>query len=129
MTGSIRSEVISVVQRRRQWTPAQKASLLMEAEAAGSSIAAVADRHGIRRSLMFEWRRQIRCGTMPGVARALEEQQPVFATVALLDAPEATVAEPARSAVEIVLANGRILRVAEAIGTSVLQRLVVALEA
>jgi transposase-like protein len=39
----------------------------------GSSVAGVADRHDLSRSLLFEWRRQAREGTMPGVIRAEAE--------------------------------------------------------
>jgi transposase len=54
---------MGVVQRRR-WTTKQK--LVLVEEAMGSAVAGVADRHGISRSLLFEWRRQAREGTMPG---------------------------------------------------------------
>jgi peptide/nickel transport system ATP-binding protein len=40
----------------------------------GASVAAVADRHGMSRSLLFEWRRQVREGTMLGVVRALADR-------------------------------------------------------
>ena len=55
-------DVISVVRRRRKWTSEQKLSLVEEADRPGSSLAAVADRHGVSRSLLFEWRRQLREG-------------------------------------------------------------------
>ena len=54
-----RGEVISVVQRRRRWTTEQKLALVDEAMRPGSSVAGVADRHGMSRSLLFEWRRQV----------------------------------------------------------------------
>lgn len=63
-------EVISVVARRRRWTLEQKLALVEEVSRPGASVAAVANRHGMSRSLLFEWRRQVRDGTMPGVARA-----------------------------------------------------------
>jgi len=65
-------EVISVVERRRRWTLEQKLALMEEVSRPGASVAAVADRHGMSRSLLFEWRRQVREGTMPGVVRAKE---------------------------------------------------------
>ena len=63
-------EVISVVARRRRWTTEQKLSLVEEVSRPGASVASVADRHGVSRSLLFEWRRQVREGTMAGVMRA-----------------------------------------------------------
>lgn len=53
-----RSELISVVQRRRRWTTEQKLALLEDAMRPASSVAGVADRHGMSRSRLFEWRRQ-----------------------------------------------------------------------
>jgi transposase len=53
-----------VVQRRRRWTTEQKLALVEEAMRPGSSVAGVADRHGVSRSLLFEWRQAhgISCG-------------------------------------------------------------------
>lgn len=61
------AEVISVVERRRRWTTEQKLALVEAAAQPGSSVAATADRHGVSRSLLFDWRRQVREGTMPGL--------------------------------------------------------------
>ncbi|MCX8133961.1 MAG: transposase [Roseococcus sp.] len=47
-------EVIGVVARRRRWTPEQKLALVGEVARPGLSVAAVADRHGMSRSLLFE---------------------------------------------------------------------------
>ena len=55
-------EVISVVTRRRRWTLEQKLALVEEVSRPGTSVAAVADRHGMSRSLLFDWRRQVREG-------------------------------------------------------------------
>jgi transposase len=63
-------DVISVVARRRRWTLEQKLMLLEEVSRPGASIAVVADRHEMSRSLLFEWPRQNREGTMPGLVRA-----------------------------------------------------------
>jgi transposase len=45
-----------VVARRRQWTPAEKAALLGEIEATGGRVSIVAQRHGISKSLLYNWR-------------------------------------------------------------------------
>jgi transposase-like protein len=39
-----------VVERRRQWTPAEKAALLREIGATGGRVSVVAQRHGIARA-------------------------------------------------------------------------------
>jgi transposase len=131
----LRGEVISVVQRRRRWTTEQKLALIEEAMRPGSSVAGVADRHGMSRSLLFEWRRQAREGTMPGLVRA-EPETPVLVPVRVVDEgpaskpPSARQDRPSRpgATVEVVLRNGRVLRVAEAIGPEVLARLAAALD-
>jgi transposase len=45
-----------VVARRRQWTPQEKAALLAEIEATGGRVSIVAQRHGISKSLLYNWR-------------------------------------------------------------------------
>jgi transposase len=135
------SEVISVVARRRRWTLEQKLALVEEVLRPGASVAAVADRHGMSRSLLFAWRRQVGDGTMPGLVRAAAAAALVpVRVVAAASPPEAPRASlpwrgpagrPGKSAatVEVVLSNGRVLRVCEAIRPEVLGRLAAALEA
>ena len=45
-----------VVERRRQWTREEKAALLGEIEATGGQVSVVAQRHGISKSLLYNWR-------------------------------------------------------------------------
>ena len=49
-------EIVARVERRRQWTPREKAELLAEIEASGGQVGTVARRHGISRSLLYNWR-------------------------------------------------------------------------
>jgi transposase len=49
-------EIVARVERRRQWTPGEKAALLGEIEAAGGQVSLVARRHGISKSLLYNWR-------------------------------------------------------------------------
>ena len=49
-------EIIARVERRRQWTPEEKAALLTEVEASGDQVSVVARRHGISKSLLYNWR-------------------------------------------------------------------------
>ncbi len=128
-----------MVQRRRRWTTEEKLALVEEAMRPGSSVAGVADRRGVSRSLLFEWRRQAREGTMPGLVRTEPEVAPTLVPVRVVEdppprpqAPGLSRSErPARSGatVELVLRNGRVLRVSEAIAPEVLGRLVAALDA
>ena len=137
-------DVISVVQRRRRWTPEQKLAVVREMERPGGPTqAALAGRLGLSRSLLFEWRRQVREGTMPGVARVEGAAQGLVSVRVVDDAPvTATCAPPpsrpaaprvkpepaAARTIEVVLANGRVLRVAEAIRPEVLGRIAAALD-
>ena len=62
-----------VVERRRQWTPEQKAALVAEVEAEGGRATVVARRHGISASLLYNWRSAWKAaalavrGTAPGM--------------------------------------------------------------
>lgn len=49
-------EIVARVERRRQWTPGEKAALLAEIEAAGGQVSTVARRHGVSKSLLYNWR-------------------------------------------------------------------------
>ena len=129
-----------MVARRRRWTLEQKLALVEEVSRPGASVAAVADRHGVSRSLLFEWRRQVRERAMPGVVRA--DTATTLVPIRIVeDAPRTESACPPvparRSAeragksatfVEVVLPNGRMLRVSEAIAPEVLGRLAAALD-
>ena len=141
--GTAGVEVISVVRRRRRWTSEQKLALVAEVEGSGGSLARVADRHGVSRSLLFEWRRQLHDDAMPGITRApaparnfapvrVIEDGSVRGSTALPMAPPARSAGRARPPVpiiELVLRNGRVLRVAETIAPDALGRLAAALDA
>ena len=126
-----------MVQRRRRWTTEQKLALVEEALRPGSSVAGVADRHGVSRSLLFEWRRQAREGTMPGLVQTEPEVPPTLVRVRVVEDPprpqppaSSRPDRPARSGttIELVLRNGRVLRVSEAIAPEVLGRLAAALD-
>jgi transposase len=45
-----------IVERRRRWSPEQKAALLAEVEAEGGQVSVVARRYGISTSLLYNWR-------------------------------------------------------------------------
>lgn len=92
------------------------------------------------RSLLFDWRRQVREGTMPGVVRA--DAATALVSVRVMDAPPKHVPcppSPSRGSavrsgkavpmIEVMLSNGRVLRVSEAIKPEVLARLAAVLDA
>jgi len=50
-----RTEVITVVQRRRRWTPEQKLELVEETFEAGMTVSIVARQAGVATTQLFQW--------------------------------------------------------------------------
>jgi transposase len=108
-----------IIMRRRKWSPAQKAALLDEVEAEGGKVAAVARRHGVSESLLYNWR-----SAWKAAASAVSAPEPVdFVPLGIADdaggarRPSLAPPEPERSqphqvseggsgAIEIALPNG-----------------------
>ena len=61
------TEIISTVERRRRWPDEEMRRILSEALAPGATVAAVADRNGTCRSLVYLWLRLARAGQLPGI--------------------------------------------------------------
>lgn len=130
--------VIEIVERRRRWSAEDKLTVLMDALEPGASVAAVADRHGVSRNLLYTWLRLAREGRMPGLSIAAKTA-PVFAPVDVTSEPTTSstpepaprqLAPPRRrsSIIEIALPNGRVVKVDEGIDAHVLARIVAALD-
>jgi transposase len=128
-------DFVPVVERRRKWPAEAKARIMEEALAPDSTIAEVADRHGIARSQVYTWLRKARAGKLPGVSMASAacaafvpvkvEEPPAVA----LPAPRSALAARRRAAVvEIALGNGRTVKVDEEIDPVLLARLAAALD-
>lgn len=133
-----RTEIISQVERRRRWSVEEKVRLLEATMQPGASVAAVADRHGVSRSLLFYWRKQAKAGLMPGVTPLSSPEAPIFAPV-VFAAEAPSMPKPAlRSSrkmaprvgcvVEVALGNGRILKADEGIAPDRLAALAAALD-
>ena len=132
------AEVIEVVERRRRWSTEDKLKVLLDALEPGASIAAVANRHGVSRNLVYTWLRLAREGRMAGLSLA-EKAAPHFAPVQVASAP-ATGLEPElpprqlapsrrrTGVVEITLANGRMVKADESIDPVTLARIVGAID-
>jgi transposase len=139
------SEIIEVVERRRRWPVEVRLRILDEVLRPGASVAAVADRHGVARGLVYQWLRQVREGRMPGLSlkpeaaaaftpvRIVPEESDssrakLLATPSLPPPaqPTGTAAPTSKrrnGAVEIRLANGRVIKVDESIAPDALARL------
>jgi transposase len=143
------AEIISTVERRRQWPTEDKLRIMSEALAPGATVAAIADRNGVCRSQLYTWLRLAREGKLSGISMRAPEQ-PSFVPVQIgADAcrrpttsndlaaiPATSVPPPASSPmrgrrpalVEVVLTNGRIIKVDETIDPDAFARLVAVLD-
>jgi transposase len=70
-------EILPGAERRRRWSPEEKLQILREALAPGSSVGAVARRHDICRSQIYQWRRAFRSGRLRSEAFAVVDFLPV----------------------------------------------------
>jgi transposase len=111
-------------ERRRKWTIDEKLSIVEESWRSGVQVADVAWRHGLHPNQVHAWRRQARPGRL-GKSGAR------FFSVAIAEeatTPATTNGEGSAEPIEIVLRNGRIVRVSETIRLARLARLVDALD-
>ncbi len=130
-------EIITGRERRRRWSTTDKLRLVAETEEAGTSVRAVAARHGICESLLFTWRRQVREGALVGAMDI-----PMFVPVQMISgattSPCPSAGHPVRPAsvsraaaatgvIEIELANGQHVRVGSDVNLSALRRVLAAL--
>ena len=129
------AEIISTVERRRHWPDEEKLRIMSEALVPGATVAAVADRNGVCRSLVYLWLRLARAGRLPGISLSdaqatsfvpvrIEPPQPEPAS-RLPPTPAAPPISPRRrtSVVEVTLGNGRTIKVDDSIEPEALARL------
>ncbi|TMH99455.1 MAG: IS66 family insertion sequence element accessory protein TnpB [Betaproteobacteria bacterium] len=117
---------LSGPERRRRWTSGQKLRIVEESLAAGASAAVVARRHDVHPNLIHAWRRQVRSGELSGA----REDGVHFVPVAVAPASGAPT-EPVRDfapVIEVILRNGRVLRLPEGIAPAGVVALADALE-
>ena len=140
-------EIISAIERRRRWPAEDKLRILSEALEEGAVVAAVADRNGVCRSLLYTWLRLARDSRLPGLSMARHPPAPSAAAAfvpvrieqPVQPEPVAAASSPARTRsrpllqrgtaiVEIALTNGRSLKVDEGIDPQALARLLEVLD-
>ena len=131
------SEIISTVQRRRNWSTEEKVAILDAAFSKDGSVSAASQQFGVSRPLIYIWRKQVRSGGMAGVSMT-ENGIAAFAPVAI--APPCSPAMPSEpsgrifrerrraGSIEVRLVNGRTLKADETIAPAVLQRLITVLD-
>jgi transposase len=132
--GVARVEIITRGEVRREYTAEERAQVLTEAAMPGARMLLVAQRHGISPSLVYRWRRE--AAGRP--ARQARPRAPRFVPLLVdsgsLSNPSTLQAEPAVQGsrverIEVVLRNGRLLRVAGTADPEAIARLAAALEA
>jgi transposase len=98
-------EVITSVERRRRWSPAEKERLVAASLEHGATVSAVAREAGIHPGQLYGWRRQL-----------LHRSQPraTFAAVRIAAEPART-ALPAAGLIEVEFANGSRMRISGAV--------------
>ena len=85
-----RIEVITGVERRREWSDEEKQTIIAESSQDGVVISDVARRHGLRPQQLFNWRNEFR----KGEARLICGGTPAFTPVMIADErPSAAPAE------------------------------------
>jgi transposase len=100
--------VLSGPERRRRWTAAEKLRIVEASVGSGASVAEVARRHDVHPNLLHLWRRQARTGVLsvaPG-----RRADFVSVAVATGNAVTPPLGSGCRSTIEVMLRNGRVLR-------------------
>jgi transposase len=126
-------EIVGRVERRRRFTAEQKLAVLAEVSCRDANISAVARRHGLLPSQVYKWRRLAELGV---IAIAGASELPSFMAVQVAADAEAPRSSPQvcdtadrqrkrgmpAGRMEIVLADGRCVRVDRDVDTDALQR-------
>jgi transposase len=114
-------------ERRRRWTAAEKLQIAEESLSSGLSVAEFARRRDIHPNLLHLWRRQMKTGELP--ARDSEARFVPVAVAAPSNAPAMQESGAGVGVmVEVVLRNGRVLRLSDGIFPGQLAQLADVLE-
>ena len=118
----MRQEVMTGAERRRRWSDAEKRQVLGEVGVRGATVAEVVLRHDLTRQHIYQWGAELR-KFGEGLSGGAN-----FLPVEMSTAASMSVAAPAVTSVEIVLANGRRLRGIEGLSPAGLTQLIRVLE-
>jgi transposase len=106
--------VLSNPERRRRWTAAEKQQIVGESLSSDLSVAEFARRRDIHPNLLHSWRRQIKAGELPG-----PDGEARFVPVAVATSSNAPAMRESDAGVgvmvEVVLRNGRVLRLSDGV--------------
>ncbi len=132
-------EISTGGQQRRSWRLEDKLRTVAEAEQPGAVLSAVARQHAISRNQLRQWRDQARRGalTAPALGPAFMPVQvaaPPLGPAAATSAAAPSGARPEEAAatsgrIEVVLADGTLIRAEAGVSVAALRRVVAALRA
>jgi transposase len=107
--------VLAGPERRRRWTSAEKLRIVNDCETAGLSIAEFARQRDIHPNLIHAWRRQARTGVLSRTSAGEMRFAPVKIVAGVNPTP--LIASQAKDlpVIEVVLRNGRVLRLRESV--------------
>ena len=131
---------ITVLAARRIWSAEAKLGIVVEMGTPGANVSEIARRHGVAQSLLYRWRQD-----MAAAGVVVPQFMPVvIAAAAAAPAPPPPpllspkprlrkrrtppIAATMTSSINVVLANGRSVRVGADVDTAALLRIVAALE-
>jgi transposase len=128
-------EIITGVERRRRWRVEEKLRIVAECERPRACLAAVARQHDVSSGLLWNWRRQARRGLLR------VDLAPNFFPVQVTDEPisrdpgqqSTSLAVPpgmptsADAQIEIMLADGTMVRAGQNVSLATLRRVLTAL--
>jgi transposase len=129
-----RVEIVTRGEGRREYTPDERATVLTEAAQPGARVLLVAQRYGLSPSLVYRWRRE--AAGRP--ARQTPPRAPRFVPLLVegdgilqnpVVRPGAATQDAGADRIEVVLPNGRLLRVGAGADAAAVARLAAALEA
>jgi len=125
--------VLSGPERRRRWTATEKLRIVEESLATGIVVSEVAGRHDVHRNQLYAWRRQARLGLLVAASggRVSDENGPHFVPIAVKDGATNLPrkhSQDAPAVIDLVLRNGRILRLPESVSPVRVAALAEALE-
>ena len=135
---TLRDEGSSHSGQRRRWTEEDKARIVAECEAPGSSVSIVARRHDLNTNMLFTWRREFRrrrssadgnqIGFVPAVIAPDGPAPERLPSQAPQPDPKLGMTQPVAGRIEIVLGNSRRIIVDQDVSSAALARVIGVLE-
>lgn len=127
-------EIITGGEQRRHWRLEDKLRIVAEAEQPGAVLSAVARQHAISRNLLRQWRDQARRGALgtPAPGAVFMPVQVAARPLGPAAAPPGAPSDEAAATagrIEVVLADGTLIRLEAGVSVAALRQVLAALRA